>query len=73
MRRILPKGVRELRQRLEYEGRIVAREVKAGDRILFGEWLGTEVMFDGDELPIMQELDIMGIVEGIPATRKKAA
>jgi chaperonin GroES len=55
------------------QGQIVALEVKAGDRILFGKWSGTEVKLDGEELLIMKESDIMGIVEGSPATRKKAA
>ena len=55
------------------QGQIVALEVKAGDRILFGKWSGTEVKLDGEELLIMKELDIMGIVEGTPAIKKKAA
>ena len=52
---------------------IVALEVKAGDRILFGKWSGTEVKLDGEELLIMKESDIMGIIEGMPAAKKKAA
>ncbi len=44
-------------------GRINAPDVKAGDRILFGKWSGTEVKMDGEELLIMKESDIMGIVE----------
>jgi chaperonin GroES len=55
------------------QGQIVALEVKAGDRILFGKWSGTEVKLDGEELLIMKESDIMGIVEGRPAINKKAA
>ena len=55
------------------QGQIVALEVKSGDRILFGKWSGTEVRLDGEELLIMKESDIMGIIEGSPATRKKAA
>ena len=55
------------------QGHIVALEVKAGDRILFGKWSGTEVKLDGEELLIMKESDIMGIIEGSPASRKKAA
>jgi len=55
------------------QGEIVAREVKAGDRILFGKWSGTEVKLDGQELLIMKESDIMGIVEGQPAIKRKAA
>jgi chaperonin GroES len=54
-------------------GQIVALEVKAGDRILFGKWSGTEVKLNGEELLIMKESDIMGIIEGSPAIKKKAA
>ena len=56
-------------------GKLVPLDVKAGDRILFGKWSGTEVKIDGEELLIMKESDIMGIVEGTPATasKKKAA
>jgi chaperonin GroES len=53
------------------QGQIVALDVKAGDRVLFGKWSGTEVKLDGEELLIMKESDIMGIVEGQPATKKK--
>jgi chaperonin GroES len=55
------------------QGHIVALEVKSGDRILFGKWSGTEVKLDGEELLIMKESDIMGIIEGSPAAKKKAA
>ncbi|HTI79607.1 MAG TPA: co-chaperone GroES [Acetobacteraceae bacterium] len=55
------------------QGHVVALEVKAGDRILFGKWSGTEVKLDGEELLIMKESDIMGIIEGKPAAKKKAA
>ena len=44
-------------------GAIVALEVKAGDKILFGKWSGTEVKIDGEELLIMKESDIMGIIQ----------
>ena len=44
-------------------GKIVALDVKAGDRILFGKWSGTEVKIDGEEFLIMKESDIMGIIE----------
>ena len=43
-------------------GKIVALDVKAGDRVLFGKWSGTEVKIDGTEYLIMKESDIMGIV-----------
>ena len=55
------------------QGQIVALEVKPGDRILFGKWSGTEVKLDGEELLIMKESDIMGIIEGNPVAKKKAA
>ena len=54
-------------------GKLVPLDVKAGDRILFGKWSGTEVKLDGEELLIMKESDIMGIIEGAAAVRKKAA
>ncbi|MFT8419425.1 MAG: co-chaperone GroES, partial [Acetobacter sp.] len=44
------------------QGQVVALDVKAGDRILFGKWSGTEVKIDGEELLIMKESDILGIV-----------
>ena len=55
------------------QGQIVALEVKSGDRILFGKWSGTELKLDGQELLIMKESDIMGIIEGKPVAKKKAA
>ena len=45
------------------DGKLHALDVKKGDRILFGKWSGTEVKVDGDELLIMKESDIMGIIE----------
>ncbi|SDG42253.1 co-chaperone GroES [Roseospirillum parvum] len=45
------------------DGKVVALDVKAGDRVLFGKWSGTEVRVDGEELVIMKESDILGIVE----------
>jgi chaperonin GroES len=53
-------------------GKIQPLDVKAGDRVLFGKWSGTEVKLDGEELLIMKESDIMGIIEA-KASRKKAA
>ena len=53
-------------------GKLVELDVKAGDRILFGKWSGTEVRIDGEDLLIMKESDIMGVVEQTVA-RKKAA
>jgi chaperonin GroES len=54
-------------------GKLMPLDVKAGDRILFGKWSGTEVKLDGEELLIMKESDIMGIIEGEPAAKRKAA
>ena len=55
------------------DGKLTPLDVKAGDRILFGKWSGTEVRIDGEDLLIMKESDILGIVEGAPASKKKAA
>ena len=54
------------------QGAIVALDVKAGDRVLFGKWSGTEVKLDGEELLIMKESDIMGIIEGQSEIKKAA-
>ena len=54
-------------------GKLVPLDVKAGDRILFGKWSGTEIKLDGEDLLIMAESDIMGVVEGTAVARKKAA
>jgi chaperonin GroES len=54
------------------DGKITPLDVKAGDRILFGKWSGTEVTIDGEELIIMKESDILGIVD-IKAAAKKVA
>jgi len=55
------------------KGALVAPDVKAGDRILFGKWSGTEIKLDGVEYLIMKESDIMGILEGSAVATKKAA
>ncbi|MEO8420152.1 MAG: co-chaperone GroES [Hyphomicrobium sp.] len=52
-------------------GKINAPDVKAGDTVLFGKWSGTEVKIDGDDLLIMKESDILGVIEG--GTKVKAA
>ena len=54
------------------DGKITPLDVKAGDRILFGKWSGTEVKLDGEELLIMKESDIMGVLEGQAAAKKAA-
>ncbi|MGE4218939.1 MAG: co-chaperone GroES [Alphaproteobacteria bacterium] len=55
------------------DGKVTPLDVKAGDIILFGKWSGTEVKIDGEELLIMKESDIMGIIEGGAKKSKKAA
>ena len=55
------------------DGKITPLDVKAGDRILFGKWSGTEVKVDGEDLLIMKESDILGIIEGAASSKKKAA
>ena len=52
-------------------GKVQPLDVKAGDRVLFGKWSGTEVKLDGEDLIIMKESDIMGIIEA--AAARKAA
>ena len=54
------------------DGKIQPLDVKAGDRVLFGKWSGTEVKLDGEDLIIMKESDIMGVVEHGAAARKVA-
>jgi chaperonin GroES len=54
------------------QGEITPLEVKSGDRILFGKWSGTEVRVGGEDLLIMKESDILGIVEGSAEARKAA-
>ena len=53
-------------------GKLVPLDVKVGDTVLFGKWSGTEVKIDGEDLLIMKESDIMGVLE-VAAARKKAA
>jgi chaperonin GroES len=52
------------------DGEVRPLDVKAGDRVLFGKWSGTEIRLDGEELMIMKEADIMGLVEGGAAAKK---
>ena len=54
-------------------GKLVPLDVKVGSTVLFGKWSGTEVKLDGEELLIMKESDIMGVLADIPAAKKKAA
>jgi chaperonin GroES len=54
-------------------GKLIPIDLKVGDKVLFGKWSGTEVKIDGQDLLIMKESDIMGVLEGGAAARKKAA
>ncbi len=53
-------------------GKVIPIDLKAGDRVLFGKWSGTEVKIDAEELLIMKESDIMGVLESTQAHRKAA-
>jgi chaperonin GroES len=53
-------------------GKLIPIDIKEGDRVLFGKWSGTEVKIDGEELLIMKESDIMGIIDE-PVSKRKAA
>ncbi|MBX2806784.1 MAG: co-chaperone GroES [Hyphomicrobiales bacterium] len=55
------------------DNELVPLDVKAGDRVLFGKWSGTEVKIDGEDLLIMKESDIMGVLEDTASGKKKAA
>jgi chaperonin GroES len=54
------------------QGKVVALDVKPGDRVLFGKWSGTEVKIDGEDLLIMKESDILGILDAKAASKKAA-
>src|ERR1700704_3739076 len=54
-------------------GKLIPIDLKVGDRVLFGKWSGNEVKLDGQELLIMKESDIMGVLTDVPAAKKKAA
>jgi len=54
-------------------GKLIPIDIQVGDRVLFGKWSGTEVKIDDQELLIMKESDIMGVLTDLPATKKKAA
>jgi chaperonin GroES len=55
------------------KGQVQPLDVNAGDRVLFGKWSGSEVKLDGEELLIMKESDILGVLEGAATSKKKAA
>ena len=54
-------------------GKLIPIDLKVGDTVLFGKWSGTEVKLDGEDLLIMKEFDVMGVIEGGAAKHKKAA
>ncbi|WP_199262527.1 co-chaperone GroES [Paracoccus binzhouensis] len=53
-------------------GALAPLDVKVGDRVLFGKWSGTEIRLDGEDLLIMKESDVMGVIEGTAAAKKAA-
>jgi len=55
------------------DGKVTPLDVKAGDIVLFGKWSGTEVKIDGEDLLIMKESDILGVIEGSSVAKKKKA
>src|SRR5215813_10045827 len=55
------------------DGKVHPLDVKVGDRVLFGKWSGTEIKLDGEELMVMKESDLMGILEGHSASKRKTA
>ena len=55
------------------DGEIRPLDVRVGDRVLFGKWSGTEIKLDGEELMIMKESDLMGIIGGAAPAKRKAA
>jgi chaperonin GroES len=55
------------------QGKLVPMDIREGDRILFGKWSGTEVILDGEELLIMKESDVLGVIEDAGAGSRKAA
>jgi chaperonin GroES len=79
---IIPDTVKEKPQEAEViaigpgardeSGKLVPLDVKKGDKVLFGKWSGTEVKIDGQDLLIMKESDILGVIEGAIASKKAA-
>jgi chaperonin GroES len=55
------------------DGKIRPLDVKVGDRVLFGKWSGTEIRLDGEDLMIMKESDLMGVIEVKASSKRKAA
>ena len=54
-------------------GKLIPIDLRVGERVLFGKWSGTEVVLDGEDLLIMKESDVMGVLTDLPASKKKAA
>ncbi|MEY9879013.1 co-chaperone GroES [Bradyrhizobium sp. USDA 329] len=61
------------RGRRDEAGKPIPIDLQVGDRVLFGKWSGTEVTIDGQELLIMKESDVMGVLTDLPVAKKKAA
>ncbi|WP_050626089.1 co-chaperone GroES [Bradyrhizobium viridifuturi] len=57
----------------DQNGRIVPLDVKVGDRVLFGQWAGTDIMVDGEDRLILKEADVLGVIEGKARAQAKAA
>jgi len=57
----------------EKDGKVIPLELKEGDRILFGKYSGTEIKIDGEELVIMREEEVLGVLTGVPAGKKELA
>ena len=55
------------------DGKILPLDVKVGDRVLFGKWSGTEIKLDGEDLMIMKESDLLGVIEAKTSSKSKAA
>ncbi len=55
------------------DGKVTPLDVRVGDRILFGKWSGTEVRIDGEDLLILKESDVLGVIEATASTARKAA
>ena len=55
------------------DGKILPLDVKVGDRVLFGKWSGTEIKLDGEDLMIMKESDLLGVIEVKTSSKSKAA
>jgi chaperonin GroES len=54
-------------------GNLIPLDLRPGDRVLFGKWSGAEVKIDGEDILIMKESDVLGVVDGVVAAKKKAA